>query len=276
MTLFVPRLTSLVLSPLLVVGPLFAQTPGGLAAPGTPGSAALQIHVMEGDGATVAPGSHSNKGFNVQIIDGAGTPVSDAAVVFRLPDGAATGTFADGTHSTVAYTDATGNAHVSGIQWSSTPGPVTVRVTATRGTAHAGTLIEETLANEAPATAIAAAAVPAITPRTETLARDIAPPAPVAPKVQVLSDVEPSSAATRGPRTFAPMLRESGSEPTVSIVSDMHQKGHYSDGSSKKKWIIISVAVAAAGAGAFFAMHSMGGASAAPVSIGAPTINIGH
>jgi len=279
MTLFVPRLTSLVLSPLLVVGPLFAQTPGGLATPGMPGSAALQIHVMEGDGATIAPGSHSNKGFNVQIIDGAGAPVSDAAVVFRLPDSAATGTFADGTHSSVAYTDATGNAHVSGIQWSSTPGLVTVRVTATRGTAHAGTLIEETLANEAPATAVAAVAAPMNAPlntaRTETLARDIAPPAPVAPKIQVLSDVEPSS-ANRTPRTFAPMLRESGSEPTVSIVSDMHQQGHYSDGSSKKKWIIISVALAAAGAGAFFAMHNMGGAAAANVSIGAPTINIGH
>jgi hypothetical protein len=56
----------------------------------------------------------------------------------------------------------------------------------------------------------------------------------------------------------------------------MHQKSHYSDGGSKKKWIIISVAVAAAGAGAFFALHNMGGASAANVSIGAPTINIGH
>jgi hypothetical protein len=109
------------------------------------------------------------------------------------------------------------------------------------------------------------------------LARDIAPPAPLAPRVQVLNDVEPSSAATnRTPRTFAPVLHETGSEPTVSIVTDPHQKSHYSDGSSKKKWIIISVAVAAAGAGAFFALHNMGGSSAANVSIGAPTINIGH
>jgi hypothetical protein len=231
---------------------------------------------MEGDGATIAPGSRSNKGFNVQVTDGTGVPMSDAAVVFRLPDGAATGTFADGTHSTVAYTDATGNAHISGIQWGSTPGPLTVRVTATRGTVHAGTLIEETLAKEAPV-AVATAAVPVVaTPRAETLARDIAPPAPMAPKVQVLSDVEPSSAANRAPRTFAPMLRETGSEPTVSIVTDPHQKSHYSDGGSKKKWILISVAVAAAGAGAFFALHNMGGSSAANVSIGAPTINIGH
>ncbi len=278
MTFFVPRVISLVLTPLLVVGPLFAQTPGSLAAPGAPGSAALQIRVMEGDGATIAPGSHSNKGFNVQVTDGSGAPVSDAAVVFRLPDGPTTGTFADGTHSMVAYTDATGNAHVSGIQWSSTPGPLTVRVTATRGTAHAGTLIEETLANAAPVAAATPVMAPAVTaPRTETLARDIAPPAPMAPRVQVLNDVEPSSAAAnRTPRTFAPMLRETGSEPTVSIVTDPHQKSHYSDGSSKKKWIIISVAVAAAGAGAFFALHNMGGSSAANASIGAPTINIGH
>lgn len=281
MTFFVPRVTSLVLTPLLVVGPLFAQTPGSLAVPGTPGSAALQIHVMEGDGATIAPGSHSNKGFNVQVTDGAGAPVSDAAVVFRLPDGPTTGTFADGTHSMVAYTDGTGNAHVSGIQWSSTPGPLTVRVTATRGTSHAGTLIEETLANAMPVAAAAPVtsrpmAPAVIAPRAEALARDIAPPAPAAPRVQVLNDVEPSSAANRTPRTFAPVLRESGSEPTVSIVTDPHQKSHYSDGGSRKKWIIISVAVAAAGAGAFFAMHNMDGSSAANVSIGAPTINIGH
>lgn len=280
MTFFVPRVTSLVLTPLLVVGPLFAQTPGSLAVSGAPGNAALQIRVMESDGATIAPGSHSNKGFNVQVVDGTGAPVSDAAVVFRMPDAPTTGTFADGTHSTVAYTDATGNAHVSSIQWSSIPGPLTVRVTATRGTAHAGTLIEETLANPTPVTAapvsapVVAQAAPA--PRTETLARDIAPPAPTAPRVQVLNDVEPSSAANRTPRTFAPVLRESGSEPTVSIVTDPHQRSHYSDGGSKKKWIIISVAVAAAGAGAFFAMHNMGGSSAANVSIGAPTINIGH
>lgn len=256
----VPRITSLLLTPLLVVGPLFAQMPGSLQVPGSPGGS-LQLRVLEGDGATIAPGSRSNKGFSVQVVDPSGTPASDAAVVFRLPDAPATGTFADGSHSAVAYTDVSGIAHVSGIQWSSTPGPVTIRVTATRGTVHAGTLIEENLASAPPAPI-----------HQETVAREIAPPAPVAPKVQVLNDVEPVS---RAPRTFAPVVRESGTEPTISIVTDPHQPRSYG-GSGKKKWIIITLATAAAGVGAFMAMHAMNGASAANVSIGAPTINIGH
>ena len=247
---FAPRIPSLLLTPLLVVGPLFAQTPGSV----------LQLRVLDSDGATIAPGSRSIKGFSVEVLDGNGAPASDAAVVFRLPDAPATGTFADGSHSAVAYTDATGHAHVSAIQWSSTPGPVTLRVTATRGAAHAGTLVEENLASTSPV------AVP-----TESLAREIAPPAPSAPKVQVLSDIEPSS---RAPRAFAPVIRESGSEPNISIVNDPHQKSNYG-GSSKKKWIIIGVVAAAAGAGAFMAIHQMG-SSAPNLSIGAPTINIGH
>ena len=266
----VPRITSFFLTPLLVVGPLFAQMPGSLQAPGNPGSNSLQLRVLEGDGATIAPGSHSNKGLSVQVIDGNGTPVSDAAVVFRLPDTAVTGTFADGSHSAVAYTDATGNAHVSGIQWSSTPGPLTIRVTATRGTAHAGTLMEENLAAEN-LSAENRANTPAVAVRTESLAKEIAPPAPSAPKVQILNDIEPSN---RTPRTFIPVIRESGTPPTISIVNDPRQKSNYG-GSSKKKWIIIAVA-AAAGAGAFMAMHEMGGSSAPNLSIGAPTINIGH
>ncbi len=257
---FVPRFLSLLLTPLLVVGPLFSQTPGSLSAPGSTG-ASLQLRVLEGDGATITPGSRSNKGFSVQVIDGNGAPVSDAAVVFRLPDAPVTGAFADGSHSAVAYTDTAGNAHVSGIQWSSASGPVTVRVTATRGTAHAGTLIEENLTS-----------APIAPAQTVQVARDIAPPAPIAPKVQVLSDVEPSS---RAPRTFAPVVRESGTEPTISIVNDPHQPHSYGGG-SKKKWIIIAVAAAAAGAGTFLAVKAMNGASTPNMSIGAPTINIGH
>lgn len=270
----VPRITSFLLTPLLVVGPLFAQTPGSLQAPGSTGET-LQLHVLEGDGAQIAPGSRSNKGFSVQVTDAGGTPVSDAAVVFRLPDGQVTGTFADGSHSAVAYTDITGSAHVSGIQWSSTPGPVEIRVTATRGTAHAGTLIEESLA-AAPAAETQVAttqtkpAPQAASTKPEALAQEITPPAPSAPKVQILSDIEPSA---RNQSTFAPMIRESGTEPTISIVNSPHQKESY--GSGKKKWILIGIA-AAAGAGTFFALHSMGGSSAPNLSIGAPSISIGH
>jgi hypothetical protein len=268
---FAPRFTSFFLTPLLGLGPLLAQSPT---------NETLQLRVTESDGAQIAPNSHSNKGLSVEVTDGTGARVSDAAVVFRLPDSASTGTFADGSHSAVAYTDGSGIAHVSGIQWSSTPGPVAIRITATRGAAHAGTLFEENLT--AASTEVSAPvakpqiafAPPAPVAREEAAVPPLATPGIEAPKVQILSDIEPSSRAARS--SIAPVLHGSGTGPAVSITSDPGgERGHI----NRKKWLIIAGIAAAAGAGAFLATHhSSGSASSAASgpSIGAPTINIGR
>jgi hypothetical protein len=266
---FAPRFTSFLLTPLLGLGPLFAQSPI---------NETLQLRVTESDGAQIAPSSHSNKGLSVEVTDETGARVSDAAVVFRLPDSAATGTFADGSHSAVAYTDGSGVAHVSGIHWSATPGPVVIRITAARGAAHAGTLFEENLtAASTNASAPVAKQVAALA-EPEPIAREVAPPAPAAPgvempKIQILSDIEPTSRAARS--SIAPVLHGSGTGPAVSITCDPGgERGHI----SRKKWLIIAGIAAAAGAGAFLAIHSQSSSSAAASgpSIGTPTINIGR
>ena len=266
---FAPRFTSFLLTPLLGFGPLFAQSPT---------NETLQLRVTGSDGAQIAPNSHSDKGFSVEVTDGTGARVSDAAVVFRLPDSSSTGTFADGSHSAVAYTDGSGIAHVSGIQWSSTPGPVAIRITATRGAAHAGTLFEENLTAASTDVSAPAARPPVAFAAPAPIAREVAaPPLAVpgveAPKVQILSDIEPSSRAARS--SIAPVLQGSGTGPAVSITSDPGSEGgHF----SKKKWLIIAGIAAAAGAGAFLATHSQssGSSAASGPAIGAPTINIGR
>jgi len=266
---FAPRFTSFLLTPLLGLGPLFAQSPA---------NETLQVRVTESDGAQIAPNSRSNKGLSVEVTDGTGARVSDAAVVFRLPDSASTGTFADGSHSAVAYTDGTGIAHVSGIQWSSTPGPVAIRITATRGAAHAGTLFEENLTTAPTDVSTPVAKPPVAFAAPAPIAREVAAPALAtpgveAPKIQILSDIEPSSRAAKP--SIAPVLHGSGTGPSVSITSDPGgERSHI----SRKKWLIIAGIAAAGGAGAFLATHSQssGSSAASGPSIGAPTINIGR
>ena len=283
---FAPRFISLFLTSLLIGGPSWAQAPA---------SDNLQLRVTGSDGAEIVPGSRSSKGFLVEVTDGNGARVSDAAVVFRLPDSSATGTFADGSHAAVAYTDATGIAHISDIQWSSTPGPVALRITATRGTAHAGILVEENLrdgsiAGLSPLPKALPTASPEI-PRearqeamvkpgaAAPIASDAAPAtpamiAPAAPRVQISNDIEPTQRNLRP--SIAPVIHESGSAPSVSISNN---PGNYKEHGSKKKWIIIAGIAAAAGAGAFLATRSQSSSSSATTSgptIGAPSISIGR
>ena len=131
------------LSALLVLGPaLEAQLPAA-----SPDESIQELHlrVVEGGGTESRTGSLSDKSVVVAVTDGKGSPVPGVAVLFRLPGEGATGAFTDGTRVTIAYSDMQGLATISNIQWGSTPGPVVLRITATKDTAHAGILVPETL-----------------------------------------------------------------------------------------------------------------------------------
>ena len=172
---------SFTLIPLLVAMPVWAQSdlPAASAQP----AGSLFVKVIDSDGAQVPANSRSAKGFSVLVTDAAGGPIADAAIALRLPDSGATGVFADGAHSAVAYSDSSGHARFDGIQWGPAAGVMAIRLTATKANEHAGLLLEQTLLNGA----AAAPSSPALAVAAPRL--DIAPAVP-APR-PTLASAEP-------------------------------------------------------------------------------------
>src|SRR5690348_2295931 len=128
---FFSSLVSTVLIPLITVLPIRAQL---LPAPAG-AEATLQLRVLESSGSR----------FLVEVTDAAAAPIAGAAVAFRLPDSDPIGTFADGSHAAVVYTDTNGRAGVEGIHWNRTSGVATVRITAAKGGAHAGLILDQAI-----------------------------------------------------------------------------------------------------------------------------------
>lgn len=298
------RSVAVVLTPLLVVMPLWSQTavPTGIA-PATEASVqTLQLRLLDNDNPKATVNSQSAKGFTLQVVDPLGAPVSDAAIAVRLPDSGPTGAFADGSRSAVVYTDKEGRAQVGVIRWAATPGLVALRVTATKGDSHAGMLIEETLTAAAPvvpATAVAAALAPvtpavvspevaartvvtpvaAVSKPTVSVAQPVIPAPAPAPSVQVIAKNSLSTSAPLMPGTTAASAPAAQAvipqqQPAVSVSTpapgEVQHKSH-------AKWIII--ALVAVGAGAGVAMVGKGKKSSstpsAAVSVGSPSISVG-
>ena len=265
--LFRTPLIPLVLVPLLIGQPVWAQAPVGSASDEADEGASLQLRVVSSDGSRIAVNSRSAKGFTVQVTDLHGAPVPEAAVAFRLPDSGASGAFPDGSHSAVVYTDSAGVAHVDSVQWRETPGVAAVRITASKGNAHAGLLVEQTLVAPGAGTATAMAAAEPVRS---------APPSPApamlqaaAPPLTPSVSVEP--VGRKGMSALETGFRRSEAEPSSETNSI---------GGSKKKWIILGIVIAA-GAGAGFAFANKGKSSstaAAPssISFGSPTVSVGH
>lgn len=260
-----------ILSPLLVTAPMRAE----IAQSDTP--ATLQIHLVliDRDKDTTLVGSRSEKGFTVQVADASGAPVEESAVVFRLPDEGASGVFADGARSAIVYTSADGRAKVSGITWSDVPGPVAVKITATKGAARAGFLLSETLTTPAATQApVSASSAPAASAPAAKEPKGIieAPAAAGVPAPEQPGKRKEVSAASNAPAIQAP-----ATSPAVSIVNtDTHEKVY---GHSHKKWIILGAAIAV-GAGAALAMSSKGkstttATSTPGLSVGSPSISVG-
>lgn len=292
---------SLFLSSLLVTAPLPAQTAGSFSGaptlaepPAGAGAGLAQVKVVENDGAETPAGSRSAKGITVEVTDAAGVGVAGAAIAVRLPESGPTGTFEDGTHSAIAYTDGTGRVQISGIQWSRSPGPVSMRVTATKGTAHAGVLLEETLTEPSAAVAPASRILPstqaAKPPQISPVSADVlgsmtmadqSPTPPPFPQEAIPVARSGASGPVVQPGALAhPQLPGASTAQTQAPSVSVTTSGASGDKvhSNKTKWLI-AAAVAAGAGGAMMAMRGKGStpAAAAPtLSIGTPSISVGH
>jgi hypothetical protein len=206
--------------------------------------------LVESD-AGVPVNSRSVKGFVVEVTDATGATVPEAAVAFRLAESGPTGTFADGSHAAVAYTDAAGRARMPGILWGNSAGAAELRITAAKGSAHAGLLLQQ---------ALTSTGVPLVQPGT---LKTSAP----SPAIVVTAR---SGASTPVTPAAAPKV-----EPAVTITNA--SPGHAPH--SNKKWLIIALVAVGAGAGAAFAFKGKGSPSTPStpgLSIGSPTISVGH
>lgn len=267
-----------VLIPLLITAPLRAE----MQSSDRPSVPQLHLSLIERDSETVLVGSESSKGFTLQVTDSAGAPVADSAVVFRLPDEGASGTFADASRSAIVYTAADGRARISGIKWSETPGSVSIKVTATKGEARAGFLLSETLsAQSAPVTASAAPAPAEVAGTPPPAAAPAIAPAQTGAAAASPGKSTPLAALDKGslPRASAPS-QPSAEVPIVSVVNSKTGGAGYRH-SSYKKWIIITAIVVGAAAGAGLALGSKSkSTSSSPstsgVSVGTPSISVGQ
>jgi hypothetical protein len=234
---------SLVLIPLIAVLPIRAQLP---PAPST-AETTLQLRMVE---------SSANK-FAVEVTDGAAMPAAGTAVAFRLPDTDPSGTFADGSHAAVVYTDINGRAQITGIQWNRASGVASVRITAAKGAAHAGLIVEQPIAPNV-------VAVP--------MAKAVPQPGVLEPPPAKIVKAEPIAIAHSGAST--PVA--AAPPPSVSVTNASPGEAAHS---GSKKWLVVLLVAGAAGAGAAFAFKGKG-ASATPtapsLSIGNPSISIGH
>mgnify|MGYP003343812366 CR=1 FL=1 len=101
--------------------PAFAQT----AAP-----MALNVIIVEGEGAINNIKQRVNREQIVQVEDENHRPIAGAAVVFFLPNQGPGGTYPNGTNSLTVTTDSNGRATSRGIRFNNVPGTMQIRVLA--------------------------------------------------------------------------------------------------------------------------------------------------
>jgi hypothetical protein len=277
------RFLCLLLTQLIALQPIWAQTTS--AGPSEPDrQATLQLHVVDDPGPAVRY-SASGKGYTVRVTDSTGALIAEAAVAFRLPE--QTGHFPDGTRALVVYTDARGRASFPAIYWESA-GSVELRLTAAKGTSHAGLLIQQKMEPElgavstAPIEATAPPVVkPAPPPEPEVLVKTPQPGTVSKPLADIVPMVvsRTSVPMTSNPTSASGAAQGSSREPTVSITNSPTGAGSSRD--LHKKWLVLAAVGAGLGLGAVLALkgHSAGGSTtttSSGVSIGTPTISVGH
>lgn len=120
----------------------------------------IQLQVVEGEGAINTTGTKAPKPVTVVVTDETGKPVQGAAITFRLPEEGASGFFESGLKSEIQITGPEGRASAWGIAWNDTPGPVKIRVTASKDQARAGLIVSQYL-NERTANVAAPSPAPA-------------------------------------------------------------------------------------------------------------------
>jgi hypothetical protein len=203
--------------------------------------AVLQIKVLEGEAAVHPAGARIAHPLTVEVTDETGRPVTGAAVSFQLPSEGPGGLFSNGLRTDLVLTDASGRASIHSVQLNRTGGQFRIRITAVKEQARAGAVSlqyigQYTPENHSGAAAASAQTGPAATPQTPVQTR-----------------------AKSGEIT-----------PTTTKMGS----------GSHKKWIVLAAIVAAGGGAAFVgvsrAAASKSTVSSSVVSIGTPTITIGH
>ncbi|HEX3744295.1 MAG TPA: hypothetical protein VHW09_10210 [Bryobacteraceae bacterium] len=111
---------------------------------------ALNLVIVEGDGAINNIRQRTAREPIVQVEDENHKPVAGAAVVFLLPEHGAGGTFANGAHSLTVTTNAQGRAAARGIRLNNTQGQFQIQVNATfNGLTATGTISQSIVAGAA-------------------------------------------------------------------------------------------------------------------------------
>jgi hypothetical protein len=90
----------------------------------------LQVNIVDGEGAFNDIRRGQARVPVVEVRDEDNRVVSNARVVFQLPDMGASGTFADGSRTLIVNTDAQGRASGTGLRPNKTEGPFVITVTA--------------------------------------------------------------------------------------------------------------------------------------------------
>jgi hypothetical protein len=286
------RFLSLLLCPMIALNPLWAQTNSAGPLESDP-EAVLHVHVVDDPGPAQTR-STSAKGYVVQVTNASGGPVAGAAVALRLPEDGPTGRFANGLRAWVAYSDAAGIARFPVIRWGENAGPVQVGVTAAKGASHAGLMLAQQIGPENPSVTVVSVAVQAAavvpkpappqqpqiamqTPQPGAISKPLADTVPLSTSPMNISR-SGTSAPSEKPHTLTPNPPPaSATKPAVSITNSPTGAG----GSSHKKlWILIAAVGAGAGVGALLALKghgsNPGSGSTAGVSIGTPTVTVGH
>jgi hypothetical protein len=202
--------------------------------------AVLQIKVVDGEGSVHPPGAHVTHPVTVEVTDETGHAVAGAAVSFQLPPDGPGGLFSNGLRTDLVLTDAAGRASIHAVQLNRSGGPFRIRITAVKEQARAGVISTQYIAEG------------------HAVAPDATPPAATS-QVTITPTDKPQIAAKSGEIT-----------PTTTKMGS----------GSHKKWIIVA-AIAAVAAGAAFVGVSRAKSSSATVasgviSIGTPTITVGH
>lgn len=117
----------------------FAVQAWGQQVPGR----ALQIVVVEGEGAINNVRSRVNREPVVRVEDENHKPVAGAAVIFFLPNQGPGGTYLNGTSSLTTTTDARGRAVGRGAQFNQQAGPMQIRVAASYAGQTASAVINQ-------------------------------------------------------------------------------------------------------------------------------------
>ncbi len=141
---------------LLLFFPLPGIWPCLLAQSASPAS--LKIVILDGEGAINNIRQRTAREPIVQVEDENRKPVAGALVLFTLPNRGPGGVFADGTRTSIVYTDAKGQAVARGFQPNQIAGKYQIRVDASFQGRTAGTVIHQSNVSAAAAGASTSAA----------------------------------------------------------------------------------------------------------------------